>query len=36
MLALKTAQNAFSGVAEELGIKDEKDVVDFIKNEKTD
>ncbi len=30
-LALKEVQDAFEGVAEELGLKDEQDVVDLIK-----
>jgi len=31
MLALKTAQDAFAGEAEQLGIKTEQDVVDLVK-----
>ena len=31
-LALKDVQAAFSGAAEALGIKDESEVADFIKN----
>jgi AbrB family looped-hinge helix DNA binding protein len=31
LLALKEAQEAFSGVADNLGLKDEDDVVAFIK-----
>ena len=36
MLALKTAQAAFAGVAQELGINDESDVADFIKKASED
>jgi AbrB family looped-hinge helix DNA binding protein len=32
MLALKEAQEAFSGVADNLGVSNEDDVVTFIKN----
>lgn len=31
MIALKTAQNAFSGEADRLGLKTEQDVVDMVK-----
>lgn len=31
MEALMEAQNSFAGVAEEIGVKDEQDVVDMIK-----
>jgi AbrB family looped-hinge helix DNA binding protein len=31
MIALKTAQDAFSGEAERLGVKTEQDVVDLVK-----
>ena len=31
LMALKEAQNAFSGEAERLGLKDEQDVVDMIR-----
>ena len=31
MIALKTAQGAFSGEAERLGVKTEQDVVDLVK-----
>lgn len=31
MIALKNAQNAFSGEAERLGLKTEQDVVDLVK-----
>ena len=31
MLALKTAQDAFAGEAERLGIQSEQDVVDLVK-----
>jgi AbrB family looped-hinge helix DNA binding protein len=31
MLALKTAQEAFKGEAERLGLKTEQDVVDLVK-----
>lgn len=31
MEALKKAQEEFAGVAEELGVKDEQDVVDMVK-----
>ncbi|HML32915.1 AbrB/MazE/SpoVT family DNA-binding domain-containing protein [Sporomusa sphaeroides] len=31
MIALKTAQNAFAGEAERLGLKTEQDVVDMVK-----
>ncbi|MCD7762921.1 MAG: type II toxin-antitoxin system PrlF family antitoxin [Lachnospiraceae bacterium] len=30
--ALLEAQDAFSGVAEEMGLKDEQDVVDMVKD----
>ncbi|MDR2742320.1 MAG: type II toxin-antitoxin system PrlF family antitoxin [Treponema sp.] len=30
-LALRDVQNAFSGEAERLGLKDERDVIDMIK-----
>lgn len=36
MLALKSAQNAFAGVAEELGIGGENDVADFIRKARED
>jgi len=31
MIALKNAQNAFTGEAERLGLKTEQDVVDLVK-----
>ncbi|MCL2811705.1 MAG: hypothetical protein FWD25_07435 [Clostridia bacterium] len=31
MVALKNAQNAFTGEAERLGLKTEQDVVDLVK-----
>ena len=31
MIALKNAQDAFTGVAERLGLKTEQDVVDMVK-----
>ena len=31
MIALKTAQNAFTGEAERLGLKTEQDVIDLVK-----
>jgi len=31
MLALKEVQEAFTGVADDLGLKDEDDVVDLVK-----
>lgn len=31
LMALQEAQNAFSGEAERLGLKDEQDVVDMIR-----
>lgn len=31
MLALKEVQDAFSGAAERMGLKDEDDVVDLVK-----
>lgn len=35
-LALKDVQSAFDGVAEALGIKNEDEVADFIKNSSKD
>ncbi len=32
MIALKNAQDAFAGEAERLGLKNEKDVVDLVKD----
>ena len=31
MIALKNAQNSFTGVADRLGLKTEQDVVDMVK-----
>lgn len=36
MNALRKAQEAFKGVAEELGVKNEQDVVDLVKEIRTE
>jgi len=36
MIALKNAQRDFEGVAEQLGLKDEKDVVKMVKEVRRD